>query len=581
MRKTVFISYSHHDRKFVERLAKRLKKLEFDVWWDQWEIKVGDSIIQKVADGIKNSAFLVVVLSRNSVKSSWVQKELNTALGQQLAEKSITVLPILIDKFKPDQIPPLLSDIKRADFTTSYVKGFAEVIKALSDKSAISIPEYRLSWQERFSEALRDPIWQRIGALIGLVALLITIYSLRPSIASYFETPTVTASSLPVQTAPPIVTVPSQTNLSEVTEADITIHTVTEGLTVGYGKEQSIARDSQGNLHVFFETINHDFYHIKSDNNGSTWDTPTLLGSETKSIEASAVADSIGRVHLIWGRWDGGTLYYNLYENGTWSQPESLLSGAFGRDIGIDSFNNPHLVVSSADVYHIHLLQNQWLSEIASSGSWHADVVADQNDNISIVYNSGFTYPEPSTSVYYQQFDGKRWNQSVKLSKSPFWSGAAAITIDNNNIYHVVWFGTKSQSGGNDTLYYSRHIEGEWQTPLPIGEVGYSAGQTGKESPSIASDKNGIVFVAWKGKNENNKWVLFLRAFTNGWTKIIQINEADSIGVSWPSLSYQQGSGDGVDLVWTANETGKSTVKYAHIDVLDFFPESQPTTTAP
>src|SRR5688572_2799966 len=194
MRHDVFISYSHHDRKFVQRLANRLTKLGFTVWWDHWEIKVGDSIIQKVAEGIRNSAFLIVVISKQSVKSSWVQKELNTALGQQLTEKNITILPILIDKFNRNQIPSLLSDIKRADFTTSYERGFAEVLKALSDKSSESVPEYRMPWGERISEALRDPMWQGIGALIALIALCIASWPLLSSMGPFFDSPAATPS---------------------------------------------------------------------------------------------------------------------------------------------------------------------------------------------------------------------------------------------------------------------------------------------------------------------------------------------------------------------------------------------------
>jgi predicted nucleotide-binding protein len=74
--RTVFISYSSKDRDFAERLATDLRASGAGVWFDQWEIKVGDSITQKINDGIHDNDYLAVVLSPDSVASHWVRKEL-------------------------------------------------------------------------------------------------------------------------------------------------------------------------------------------------------------------------------------------------------------------------------------------------------------------------------------------------------------------------------------------------------------------------------------------------------------------------------------------------------------------------
>jgi len=44
----VFISYSHADREFVAKLAGDLARNRIVVWWDEWEIKVGDSLLFRV-----------------------------------------------------------------------------------------------------------------------------------------------------------------------------------------------------------------------------------------------------------------------------------------------------------------------------------------------------------------------------------------------------------------------------------------------------------------------------------------------------------------------------------------------------
>jgi predicted esterase len=74
--RTVFISYSSKDRDFAERLATDLRASGAGVWFDQWEIKVGHSITQKINDGIHDNDYLAVVLSPDSVSSDWVRKEL-------------------------------------------------------------------------------------------------------------------------------------------------------------------------------------------------------------------------------------------------------------------------------------------------------------------------------------------------------------------------------------------------------------------------------------------------------------------------------------------------------------------------
>jgi predicted nucleotide-binding protein len=74
--RTVFISYSSKDRDFAERLAADLRASGVGVWFDQWEIKVGDSITKKINDGIHDNDYLAVVLSPDSVASDWVRKEL-------------------------------------------------------------------------------------------------------------------------------------------------------------------------------------------------------------------------------------------------------------------------------------------------------------------------------------------------------------------------------------------------------------------------------------------------------------------------------------------------------------------------
>jgi len=124
--KDLFISYSSKDKDFVQRLVHDLKAHGIKVWWDEWEMKVGDSLIKKIQDGIKKSAYLGIVLSPNSVSSTWVEKELDTAQIIELERQEVFVLPILKET---TEIPIFLKVKKYADFRDSYQKGLNQLIE--------------------------------------------------------------------------------------------------------------------------------------------------------------------------------------------------------------------------------------------------------------------------------------------------------------------------------------------------------------------------------------------------------------------------------------------------------------------
>ena len=74
--------------------------------FDEQEIRGGDSIVAKVSGGLKDSDYLVVVLSKASVASRSVQEELNAGFDEpHLRQRGRLVLPVLIEKC---DIPPLL-----------------------------------------------------------------------------------------------------------------------------------------------------------------------------------------------------------------------------------------------------------------------------------------------------------------------------------------------------------------------------------------------------------------------------------------------------------------------------------------
>ena len=128
----VFLSHSSLDKNFVDRLASDLERISVGVWYDKWEIRVGDSIIEKIEQGMNSHDFLAIVLSPNSVESEWVKREVNAALMRELEEKKVVVLPILIADCK---IPSLLKPKAYADFRLDYEKGFEDFLFSVSPEN--------------------------------------------------------------------------------------------------------------------------------------------------------------------------------------------------------------------------------------------------------------------------------------------------------------------------------------------------------------------------------------------------------------------------------------------------------------
>lgn len=126
----VFLSHSSKDKDFVRQLAGDLTKNNIDIWLDEQMIKVGDSIAEKISQGLAESDYFLVALSNNSVQSEWVKKELNHALVSEIEEKKVKILPL---KLSDCEIPVLIKDKKYADFSQSYKSGLKDLMTVFTD----------------------------------------------------------------------------------------------------------------------------------------------------------------------------------------------------------------------------------------------------------------------------------------------------------------------------------------------------------------------------------------------------------------------------------------------------------------
>ncbi len=95
--KDVFISYASEERDSVAKpLAELLTSLEVSVWYDQFDLKIGDSLRRKVEEGLAKCKFGIVILSPSFFKKHYPNIELD-GLAQKEIEGEKVILPIWVN----------------------------------------------------------------------------------------------------------------------------------------------------------------------------------------------------------------------------------------------------------------------------------------------------------------------------------------------------------------------------------------------------------------------------------------------------------------------------------------------------
>jgi len=130
---SIFLCHSSRDKPFVRRLAKTLSDHGVTVWLDETKLRIGDSIVNRIADAIRDVDFVVPVVSRHSITSPWVQKKLSIALTKELRGNRVSVLPTRLDGTR---MPATLGDKLYADF--SDPKQFTINLRRLLNAMGIS-----------------------------------------------------------------------------------------------------------------------------------------------------------------------------------------------------------------------------------------------------------------------------------------------------------------------------------------------------------------------------------------------------------------------------------------------------------
>ena len=132
----VFISHASEDKEHVVRpLAYALRAKGLKVWYDEFELKIGDSLRRKIDKGLANSKFGIVVVSDSFINKGWTNYELDGIITKAVSGQQ-TILPIWHNISKQEVInysPSLADKLARSTSETTIdeiSKEIAQVVLA-------------------------------------------------------------------------------------------------------------------------------------------------------------------------------------------------------------------------------------------------------------------------------------------------------------------------------------------------------------------------------------------------------------------------------------------------------------------
>ena len=123
----LFISYSRRDTDVVNQLVNQLETAGYETWIDLEGIRGGDQWRRQIVEAVESADVFILALSKDSVTSINVRKELDLAEG-----KGLRVIPVEIKSVAiPAELKYQLVGLQRIDLVSDFDAGFVKLLEAL------------------------------------------------------------------------------------------------------------------------------------------------------------------------------------------------------------------------------------------------------------------------------------------------------------------------------------------------------------------------------------------------------------------------------------------------------------------
>lgn len=153
----VFLGHAHLDKvEYARPLLAALRKHSVSVWLDDGELLPGMSITETVGEGLRNSQYVLLLITKRFLEQGWTQKELNAAFSWEVSSGVVMIIVILaIDHEVFAERYPLLVD-------KSYIS-WSDGVEAIAQRIADRFGRRPAAdWHFNHPKEYVGPIWTRV-----------------------------------------------------------------------------------------------------------------------------------------------------------------------------------------------------------------------------------------------------------------------------------------------------------------------------------------------------------------------------------------------------------------------------------
>ncbi|TAK83987.1 MAG: toll/interleukin-1 receptor domain-containing protein [Betaproteobacteria bacterium] len=110
-----FISHNKVDKATARLLAAALVEMGANVWFDEWNLRPGDSITGGIENGISTCDVFVLIWSTPASQSNWIGMELRAIVTRRVNDDTLRVVPVMVDE---TPLPALVAEYKGFNLAT-------------------------------------------------------------------------------------------------------------------------------------------------------------------------------------------------------------------------------------------------------------------------------------------------------------------------------------------------------------------------------------------------------------------------------------------------------------------------------
>jgi TIR domain/NACHT domain len=174
-----FLSHSSSDIAAVRECAHRLRARGVRVWLDEEQIQAGDSIPDRIDDGLTQSRVVLFFVSRQAVASDWVKLELHSARFDDPLNRTRRFIPVRLDGLDDAELPSTIRHFKHLYWREQSEDELEQLVHALRPASFPSAPSASSAPSVTFPRGVQrsavPPMVQpgyRLPIYLGLCAVL-------------------------------------------------------------------------------------------------------------------------------------------------------------------------------------------------------------------------------------------------------------------------------------------------------------------------------------------------------------------------------------------------------------------------